>query len=126
MDERQPRIAVIGASDNRSRYSNKAIRAWQARGYEVVPIHPAKAEIEGLKAYPNVADVPGEIDEATLYVRPSIGIQALEDLKRKGVRKVYANPGAESDELVEKAESLGLETIVACSILAAGSRPDEL
>ena len=119
-------IAVIGASSDRTRYANKAVRAWAARGYRVYPVNPNEAEVEGMRVYPRATDIPGPVDEATLYVRPSIGVGVLDDLRAKGVRKVYVNPGAESPELLEKAEALGLETIVACSIMAAGFRPSDL
>lgn len=119
-------IAVIGANSDRSRFSNKAVRAWAARGYRVYPVNPHETEVEGVLAYPRVTDIPGPVDEATLYVRPAIGIAVLDDLKAKGIRKVYVNPGAESPELLQKAGELGLDTIVACSIMAAGFRPSDL
>jgi predicted CoA-binding protein len=122
-----PSIAVIGANRDPGRFSNKAVRAWKARGYTVYPINPKESgEIEGLKVYARVTDVPDPIDEATLYVRPAIGMQILDDMKAKGIRKAYVNPGAESMELLEKAFDLGIETIVACSIIAAGSHPNDL
>ena len=121
-----PTIAVIGANNDRAKFANKAVRAWQARGYRVYPIHPDETEVEGLRAYPTVTDVPETLDEATLYVRPSIGIGILNALKAKGVSKLYVNPGAGSPELMEKAASLGLEAIEACSIFAAGSHPSDL
>jgi hypothetical protein len=122
----EPSIAVIGANADRSRYSNKAVRAWRDRGYTVYPVNPGETEVEGLKTYPRVTDIPFPVDEATLYVRPEIGIGLLDDLKAKQITKVYVNPGAESMELLEKAERLGLNTIVACSIMAAGSHPADL
>jgi predicted CoA-binding protein len=125
-DPKAPGMAVIGANRDRQRYSNKAVRAWQERGYRVYPVNPKETEVEGLKAYPHATDIPDPVEEATLYVRPSIGMNVLDDLKAKGIRKVYVNPGAESMELLEKAAELGLETIVACSIIAAGSHPSEL
>jgi hypothetical protein len=118
-------IAIIGASQDRSRYANKAIRAWQKRGWTVVPVTPKYEEVEGLKAYPSVTDIPGPVDVASLYVSPKVGIQILDDIAAKGIRQVYVNPGAESDELVEKARRLGLEPIVACSILAIGENPED-
>ena len=42
------------------------------------------------------------------------------------VKELYLNPGTESDELVEKANKLGLKPILACSILAVGLKPDDI
>ena len=66
-------VAVIGASNNRYKFGNKAVRAFQLEAYIVVPIHPREAKIEGLTAYRSVLDVPGPIDMATFYVPPEIG-----------------------------------------------------
>ena len=47
-------VAVLGASRNRQRYANRAVRALQQHGYDVVPINPAHDEIEGLPVVPDV------------------------------------------------------------------------
>ena len=116
-------IAVVGASSNRAKYGNKAVRAFVAEGWTVYPINPNEDEVEGLKAYPTVRDVPGEIDEATFYLPPKWGLAAADAVIEKGVRLVRLNPGAESPELVQKLESAGIEVIQGCSIIAAGRSP---
>ena len=63
-------VAVIGASNNRSKFGNRAVRAFQQQGYTVIPINPHETEVEGLKAYASVLDVPGPIDMASFYVPP--------------------------------------------------------
>jgi predicted CoA-binding protein len=116
-------IAIVGASTDRRKYGNKALRAFRRQGYTVVPINPHAAEVEGERAYASVLDVPGPIDEATLYVPPDIGLAVVEQLAAKGVTRVWLNPGADSPELVERARQLGLEPVVACSILSVGEVP---
>lgn len=116
-------IAVVGASRDRGRFSNKAVRAWRKKGWTVVPVHPKLEEIEGLKAYPRVTDIPGPVDLANLYVPPQIGLGVLDELVAKGIGRLYVNPGAGSDELMERAKELGLEAIPECSIRAIGEDP---
>jgi len=116
-------VAIIGASADRSKYSNKAVRAFVRQGYTVIPIHPKEAEVEGLKAYKSVVDVPGPIDMASLYLPPSIGEGVLDDIARKGIAELWVNPGADSPELVAKARGLGLKPILACSIVGIGESP---
>ena len=60
-----------------------------------------------------------------LYVPPKVGLKVIEDIAKKGVKELYFNPGTESDELVEKAQNLGLKPILICSILAIGLKPDD-
>ena len=119
-------VAVIGASNNRSKFGNKAVRAFLLEGYVVVPIHPREATIEGLTAYRSVLDVPGPIDMATFYVPPEIGEVVIDDVARKGIPEVWLNPGAESDALIAKARRLSIRPIVACSIVGVGQNPNAL
>lgn len=116
-------VAVIGASNNRKKYSNKAIRAYIQMGYKVYPINPNEDSIEGLKAYKSILDITEPINRVTMYVPPRIGMKIIDEIAKKGVDELYFNPGSESDELVEKARKLGLEPILACSVLAVGLDP---
>ena len=69
----RPTVAIVGASTDRRKYGNKAVRAFAAQGYEVFPIHPTAAEIEGHKAYPSVLDLPvPRLDRVSLYLPPDI------------------------------------------------------
>jgi uncharacterized protein len=119
-------IAVIGASNNRRKFGNRALRAYQQQGYTVVPINPHEREVEGLRAYPSVLDVPGPIDMASFYVPPDVGERVIEEVARKRIPEVWLNPGADSDGLIERARALSLQPIVACSIMAIGKNPYEL
>jgi predicted CoA-binding protein len=119
-------VAVVGASNNRRKFGNRALRAYREQGYTVVPINPHEREIEGLTAYPSVLDVPGPIDLATFYVPPDVGERVIRDVIAKGIPEVWLNPGADSDELIAKARALGIRPIVACSLIALGFNPDEL
>jgi acyl-CoA synthetase (NDP forming) len=117
-------VAVIGASNDRNKYGYKAVRAYSLSGFKVYPVNPKAGTIEGLKVYKSVLDIPGEVDRATLYVPPKVGLKVIEEIAEKGVKELYVNPGAESDELVDKARKLGLNPILACSILAVGLDPE--
>jgi predicted CoA-binding protein len=116
-------VAVIGASSDRTKYGNKAVRAYLGLGFTVYPVNPKVETVEGLKAYRSILEIEEEVDRATLYVPPKVGLKIVEEIAQKGVKELYINPGAESDELVEKARKLGLDPILACSILAVGLNP---
>jgi predicted CoA-binding protein len=116
-------VAVIGASSNRQKFGNRAVRAFLRQGYTVVPINPHEREVEGLKTYGSVLDVPGPIDMASFYVPPEIGEQIIDEVARKQIPEVWLNPGAESDSLIARARRLSINPIVACSIVAVGQNP---
>ena len=116
-------VAVIGASNDRRKFGNRALRAYRSQGYTVVPINPHEAQVEGLQAYASVLDVPGRIDLASFYVQPDVGEQVIEEVARKGIEEVWLNPGADSDALIERARALHIKPVVACSIVALGQNP---
>jgi predicted CoA-binding protein len=120
-----PVVAVIGASNNRRKFGNKALRAFRTQGYTVVPINPHEREVEGERAYPTVLDFPGAIDEATVYVQPDVAMVVMDDLAAKKIPTVWLNPGADAPDVVARAKALGLAPIVACSILGVGEVPGE-
>src|SRR5687767_15235703 len=93
-------VAVIGASCDRRKFGNRALRAFRRQGYTVVPINPNEAQVEGLKTYASVLDVPESIDMATFYVPPEIGEQVMPDVARKRIPEVWLNTGSESDALI--------------------------
>lgn len=117
------RVAVVGASNDRLKFGNKALRSYQAQGHEVIPVNPRESEVEGLKSYSTVEDVPGEIDTVLMYVPPRVGIELLEGFAAKKVGTVFLNPGTESAELLTRAQELDLKVLQACAILAIGDSP---
>jgi len=119
----QKTVAVIGASSNRNKFGNRALRAYERQGYTVLAINPNEREVEGHRTYASVLDVPGPIDMATVYVPPEIGVRVMEELAQKKIPEVWLNPGADEEAVVARARELGLNTIQACSIMAIGEPP---
>ncbi len=118
-----PSVAIIGASSDRAKYGNRAVRAYVRQGWTVYPVNPNEKKIEGLPAFASIGDIPGAVDRVSLYVPPEVGETLLTAIKRKGVTELFVNPGAESDALSSAAERLGLDPIYACSIIDIGERP---
>jgi predicted CoA-binding protein len=123
----KPTVAIIGASTHRSKFGNKAVRAYASRGYDVFPIHPQAQSIEGHAAFSRLADVPAErLDRVSLYLPPETTLHILDDLASKPIGEVWLNPGAESDELLARLQQLGLNVVVGCSIVDVGVDPHSL
>ena len=116
-------VAVIGASSNRSKFGNKALRAFEHKGYRVLAINPNEKEVEGYRTFASVLDVPDAIDMATVYVPADVGLRVMDDLAKKGVEEVWLNPGADDEAVVARAKALGLNVVQACSIIAIGESP---
>jgi predicted CoA-binding protein len=119
------RVAVVGASTDRRKYGNRAVRAFQSQGYEVLPVNPHHETIEGLRSYRSVLDIPGSIDMATVYVPPEIGQPLLEQFEQKGIHEVWFNPGSESEAIMAEGTRRGLNLVLACSVMGIGRSPED-
>ena len=118
-------VAVVGASRDRHKFGNKAVRAFRDAGHTVIPINPHESNVEGLPTYASVLDVPGPIDMATVYVQPDVALRLLDEFERKNIPEIWLNPGADDDDILAEARRRRLNVIAACSIVGVGKRPSE-
>jgi hypothetical protein len=122
-----PRIAIIGASQDRSKYGNKAVRAYRLMGYDVYPVHPTAPGIEGLPTYRTVAEIPADfLDRVSVYLSPEKGMLLLDQIATKKIGELWFNPGSSSPELAAQARSRGLNVVEGCSIVDIGVDPHRL
>jgi predicted CoA-binding protein len=119
-------VAVIGASADRTKFGNKAVRAYVQQGYQVFPVNPRETEIEGLPTFPAISAVPVRPQLVSLYLPPPVVLKVLPEIAAKGCDELWLNPGTESPEVLAEAERLGLNVIQACSILGVGLSPSHL
>ena len=116
-------VAVVGASRDRRKFGNKAVRGFQQAGYRVVPINPCGHEIEGLQSYPSLRDVPFDIDLASFYVPPDVGVQLVDEVASLKIPTLWLNPGADGPEVVRRAREQGIEPVIGCSMIRIGESP---
>jgi uncharacterized protein len=119
-------IAIIGASNDRNKYGNKAVRAFLKQDYQVFPVNPKESEIEGLPAFESIRDVPVRPAMISVYLPPTVLLKVLSDIAARGCDELWLNPGTESDEVLSEAERLGLNVVQACSIVGVGVSPANL
>jgi predicted CoA-binding protein len=119
-------IAILGASADRQKFGNKAVRAFQKQGYTIYPVNPLETEIEGLPCYSSIAGIPERPQMVSVYLPPPVLLKVLPDIAARGCDELWLNPGTESDEVLAEAERLGLNVVQACSIVGVGVTPSEL
>ncbi len=117
------RLAIIGASD-RNHYAVNIFKNLQNMGFDssrIVPINPGRPEVFGLKAYPSILDVPGEIPLAVIAVNNKAVASVVEEAGKKGVKAgvIFADGFAEGGEagkqlqqqLTEAAKAAGIKLL---------------
>ncbi len=109
-----PSIAVIGASSDRAKFGNKCVRAYLQKGWDVFPVNPKEATVEGQPVSKSILDVPVEpIDRVSIYLPPAVGIKVLDEIAKTNVGEVWFNPGADAPEVLARARELGLKVVAA-------------
>ncbi len=119
-------VAIIGASKDRNKFGNKAVRAFLAQGFTVYPVNPKESEIEGLPVFKSILDVPVRPDRTSVYLPPAVLLDLLPDIATRGCDELWLNPGTESDAVLAEAERLKLNVVQACSIVGVGMSPSGL
>ena len=99
MKERNTRIALVGASNDTSKFGNRIYRDLRAKGYQIIPINPKENEIEGDKAYASIDVMENLPDIVNFVVPPKIAIKVAQKAIELGIAHLWFQPGSESDEL---------------------------
>lgn len=107
------RYAVVGASTHQEKYGYRVLLDFFNAGFNVVGVNPNArvAKIAGAPVYAKLQDVPGRIDVAVVVVSPDEGWSVLDDANYARVTKLWFQPGAESDQIREKAMKLGMDIV---------------
>lgn len=117
-------VAVIGASPNPFKMGHQCLLSLRESKFpgRVYPLHPQEKEILGLKAYPNLDQIPGEVDLVILAIPASQVISALKDCQKKrvrgavvitaGFREIESSAGAKlQEEMATVAKAAGIKII---------------
>jgi predicted CoA-binding protein len=119
-------VAIVGASGDRTKFGNKSIRAHLKHGWDVYPVNPKGGEIEGLKVFASLKEIPVPLKRVSVYLPPDKTMKMLDEISIKMCDELWLNPGSDSAEVLHRAHELGLEPITACSIVDVGEDPNSL
>ena len=119
-------VAILGASTDRSKFGNKAVRAFQHRGFRVFPVNHKEPTVEGIPAVPSVRDLPERPNLISVYLPPPILLKTLPEIAARGCDELWLNPGTDTEEVLAEADRLELPVIQACSIVSLGLSPESL
>jgi uncharacterized protein len=93
--------AIVGASNDASKFGYRVLKDMKGSGYDVIPINPKEKEILGLKVFTSVKSLEKIVDVAVFIVPPTVSEKVLEDVKAAGIRKVWFQPGSESKRALD-------------------------
>ena len=117
----QTRIAVVGASNDASKYGNVIVKNLAAKGYTVLPVNPREAEVAGLPAFPNLAVVPGPVHIVNVVTPPEVTRRILEEASRLGLPAVWLQDGSYDETVLEIAARSPFKTVHEACIMVASN-----
>lgn len=115
-------FAVVGASRNRSKYGNKVLRCYMQNDLIAWPVHPGETEVEGTECVPDLASLPEPVHGVSIITPPAVTESVVEQAGELGIRRLWIQPGAESDAAIARAEALGMSVVSGgpCILVALG------
>lgn len=104
-------VAIVGASNNPEKYGNIVMKDLISKGYDVVPINPHEEKILDKKVCHSLKEVCEKIDAVIFVVPPNVTENTIQDVKSLGIKKVWMQPGSESEKAIKFCEDNGIECI---------------
>ncbi|MCE3234510.1 MAG: CoA-binding protein [Vampirovibrio sp.] len=109
--------AVVGVSEDREKYGNKIYRDLRNAGYQVFAINPKLETVEGDPCYSSVKSLPETPDVVDLVVPPQASAKVVDDCLAAGIKRIWFQPGSESEEAIQKAQDGGMEVVYDACIM---------
>ena len=106
------KIALIGASNNSSKYGYKIYKNLISKGYSVVPINQKEVVIDGIKTLPNVESMDTKPDIIDFVIPPKNALSEAIRLSEGGYDYFLFQPGSESEELESYLKSTGSNYLI--------------
>lgn len=107
----QKHIAVIGVSRSGKKFSNTIYRELKNDGYTVYPVNPNASTIEGDSCFASVSALPKAVTGVVVVVQPSESLAVVTEAEKKGIKNIWLQQGAESDEADAFCKSKGLTCV---------------
>ncbi len=100
-------IAVVGATDSPYKYGSIIYRDLKSKGFNLVPVNPNRATVDGDVCYPNLASLPTRPTIIDFVVPPDQTLKVIQEAQRLGLDNFWLQPGSEDAKSVSALEASG-------------------
>jgi len=104
-------FAIIGASNEMMKYGYELVCVFKDYGYKIFPINPKYDEIEGIKCYPSLKDLPEKPDVVLTALAPKNTLNVVPVVKEIGADTIWFPPNCFDENALKKAEELKLNYV---------------
>lgn len=105
-------VAIVGLSDDRMRASNRVGKYLKLKGYEIIPVNPKYDTVLGEKSYPNLSEIPDEVDIVDIFRKPEAVSDIVDEAIKKKVKVIWMQEGVINKEAARKAKNAGLKVVM--------------
>ncbi len=94
-------VAVIGATNDKTKYGNIIYRDLKNKGIKVLGVNPKATTIDGDKSYKTMKDIDVKPDILNFVLPPKLGLVVIKEAIELGYDHFWLQPGAESEEIID-------------------------
>jgi len=110
------RLAVVGVSRNAGDFTRIVFREFEKQGYDVVPVNPGAAELEGKRCFAHVGDIEPPVDAALLFTQSRDTAEVVDECVSANILHVWMHrgaggPGAVNDAAVAVCREHGINLV---------------
>ena len=105
------KLAIAGASRNEKKFGGYVLKELKQKGFDLYPVNPHTNEIQGIKCYNSVTDLPGDVKNILIVTAKSKTESVVTESIDKGIEMIWMQQGAETDNAVEVAQKAGIPVI---------------
>ena len=114
-------FALIGVSRDPKKFSRAVFKELRAKGYEIFPVNPNMDDVEGVKCYQDIAELPPTVKRALFMTPKTNTAGAVENALHHGFTHIWIQQGAETKEALETARENGAKLVSKACIMMHAS-----
>jgi len=108
----EPRkLAIAGASRNLKKFGGVVFKELRERGFELYPINPNAEEIQGIKCYKSVDEIPADVVHLLILTSKEDTGAVVQSAIKKGVKMIWIQQKSETPEAIKTIEKAGIPLI---------------
>jgi len=108
---RQKKFAVAGSFRNETKHAYKILKTLIRKGYEVYPVNPRLSDVDGVRCYKSVSDIPFNVDVVNVVTPPLVTERIIKECREKSIKRVWLQPGAENEAAIKFCRDNNIDVI---------------
>lgn len=111
------KIALAGVSRNPKKFGGAALKELREKGFEVYPIHPVAEEIDGVKCFHSVTEIPADVKHLVSMVPKTQVLDTVTKALDHGITNIWIQQGSDTPEAIRIAKERNAGLVVKTCIL---------